>query len=56
MGPIEDTTEWADGGATGRPMTGSGSAMTQQIPAYPQADLWIEEIIDSYTSREVHRA
>jgi hypothetical protein len=54
VGPIKDTTKWAPGGATGGPMVGTGN-MSQQIPAYPQADLWIEEVIDSYTSRGLYR-
>ena len=53
VGPIKDSTKW-NTGATNSPMVGTGN-MSQQIPAYPQADLWIEEIIDSYTSRGLYR-
>ena len=54
VGPIEDTTEYADGNSTGRPAVGTGS-IVQQIPDYPQADLWLEEVIVSYTSRSLYR-
>ncbi|MCP4897715.1 MAG: hypothetical protein GY906_12145 [bacterium] len=55
VGPLEDTTEWGDGAASNKPMVSTGNALTQQIPAYPQADLWIEEIIEPSTDREVLR-
>lgn len=54
VGPIEDTTEYADGNSTGRPAVGTGN-IVQLIPDYPQADLWLEEVIISYTSRSLYR-
>jgi hypothetical protein len=39
---IEDTKEFDSGN---RPMTSSGNITTQQIPEYPQADMWIEELL-----------
>ena len=51
VGPIEDTTKWGD---TNRPMTGTGNA-TQNIPEYPQADLWLEEITEPYGVRSLAR-
>ena len=53
VGPIKESTKW-NTGPTNSPMVGTGN-MSQQIPEYPQADLWIEEIIDSYTSRRLYR-
>lgn len=52
VGPIEESTEYSDGSQ--RIMTGTGN-MSQQIPAYPQADLWIEELIDGYNNRRLVR-
>ena len=54
VGPVKESTTYADGTQTNKPMTGSGN-MTQNIPEYPQADLWIEEIIDPYISRRLIR-
>ena len=54
VGPIKETTKWASGNSSGKPMVGTGN-LSQSIPEYPQADLWIEEIIDSYVSRDVSR-
>jgi len=53
VGPIEDATEYAVG-ETGLPVAGSGN-LTQNIPEYPQADLWIEELITPYSQRTLHR-
>jgi hypothetical protein len=52
VGPIKESTKYADG--TNQPMTGTGN-LTQQIPAYPQADLWLEEILTSYSNRRMSR-
>lgn len=54
VGPIKESTTYADGTQTNKPMTGSGNT-TQNIPEYPQADMWIEEIIDPYNSRSLSR-
>lgn len=54
VGPIKESTTYAEGNSTGKPMVGTGN-LSQQIPEYPQADLWIEELITSYTSRELSR-
>jgi hypothetical protein len=54
VGPIEDTTEYATPAETGKPSAGTGN-LTQNIPEYPQADLWIEEIIEPYSNRRVYR-
>jgi hypothetical protein len=50
VGPIEETRKYAD-----RPMTTTGNPLTENIPEYPQADLWIEELIVSQFSREFER-
>jgi len=39
---IETEVEYGDGNY---PMSSSGNITTQQIPDYPQADLWIEELL-----------
>lgn len=54
VGPVKESTAYADGNSTGKPMTGTGNT-TQKIPEYPQADLWIEEIIDPYNQRSLAR-
>jgi len=54
VGPIEETTKFADGNSSGGPMVGTGN-LIQRIPEYPQADLWIEELIEAYTARDVYR-
>lgn len=54
VGPIEDSTRYADGNSSGRPMVGTGN-LVQRIPDYPQADLWMEELITSYTDRGLYR-
>lgn len=55
VGPIETEKEFATTGDQNKPMVSSGSALTQSVPEYPQADLWIEEIIRSTISRRVVR-
>jgi len=54
VGPIEDETRYADGNSSGQPMVGTGN-LIQRIPEYPQADLWMEELITSYTDRGLYR-
>lgn len=56
VGPIETDERYADASkATNKPMTSSGSAMTQSLPEYPQADLWLEELLKNRTSRRIVR-
>ncbi len=50
VGPITDTTKFAS-----RPMTTTGNPLSENLAEYPQADLWIEEIIVNQTSREIER-
>ena len=52
VGPIKERTKYSD--SLHKPMTGSGN-LIQQIPEYPQADLWMEELIENYTSRRMVR-
>lgn len=53
VGPIEDSKEYKSTAET-KPMTSTGN-LTQSIPEYPQADLWIEELTRGYSSRVVLR-
>lgn len=52
VGPIEESTGYEQ---PNRPMTSTGNPLTQRIPEYPQADLWIEELIVGSSSRTVVR-
>lgn len=54
VGPIVDDTRYAAAGELGKPMTGTGN-LTQNLPEYPQADLWIEELIEPYSNRSLSR-
>ncbi len=54
VGPLEDTTEYFAGTDANQPMTSTGN-LIQSIPEYPQADLWIEELLISSTSRTIIR-
>jgi hypothetical protein len=54
VGPIKESTKYATGDQTGRPMVGTGN-LSQSLPEYPQADLWLEELLDGYASRELTR-
>jgi len=49
VGPIATTTKFAK-----KPMTDTGN-LTQSLPEYPQADLWLEELLCSSASREFRR-
>ena len=49
---IEEAVEYGKGN---KPMTSTGNITTQQLPEYPQADLWIEELIVSQFTMEFHR-
>lgn len=54
VGPIKETTKYAQGDQTGRPMVGTGN-LTQNVPEYPQADMWLEELLRPYGQRELVR-
>jgi hypothetical protein len=54
VGPIETEVEYGQSTDMPRPMQSSGN-IVQRIPDYPQADLWVEEIITAISSREVYR-
>ena len=54
VGPIEDTKEYGSATDSNRPMVSTGNTI-QNIPEYPQADLWIEELTVSSISRSVVR-
>lgn len=54
VGPIKESTKFAQGGQTGRPMIGTGN-LTQSVPEYPQADMWLEELLQPYGQRELTR-
>jgi hypothetical protein len=49
VGPITDSKKYAE-----RPMVSSGN-LVQSVKEYPQADMWIEELLVSYLSTEFHR-
>lgn len=49
VGPIATTTKFAR-----RPVTDTGN-LIQSLPEYPQADLWLEELLESSSSREFRR-
>lgn len=50
IGPI--TTKYAPGT---KPMTSTGN-MSQHIPEYPEADMWIEQLVQGRGSRRLARA
>lgn len=54
VGPIEDTKEYSTASDANK-LTTSTQNMSQNIPAYPQADLWIEELIVSSTTKVLYR-
>ena len=49
VGPISTTVKFAD-----RPMTSSGN-LTESLREYPEADLWMEELIESSSVRRIVR-
>jgi len=53
VGPIEDRKDFRST-ASDTPMVSSGN-LIQKIPEYPQADLWIEELLRSTNSRMLSR-
>lgn len=53
VGPIETDRQYAASGSN-KPMTSSGNNI-QSVREYPIADLWMEEIIVSSTSRDLLR-
>lgn len=53
IGPIEETREY-ESTADSTPMTSTGN-LIQRIPEYPQADLWIEELLRGTMSRTLLR-
>ena len=53
VGPISTSTGFASA-SEGRPMTSSGN-LIQQLPDYPQADLWLEELLRSSSARTLSR-
>lgn len=50
VGPIEESTKYAK-----RPMVTTGNVLTESLPQYPQADLWIEALIVSQSVKEIER-
>lgn len=53
VGPIEEETDFGNV-QSDKPMTSSGN-MVQSIPEYPEADLWIEELLRPRFSGELSR-
>jgi hypothetical protein len=53
VGPIEEETEYAE---SSRKVVTSTGNIIQHIPEYPEADLWMEELITSTLSRDMFRA
>lgn len=51
VGPVSTETRYADGDSS--PIVTSTGNMTQKIPEYPQADLWLEELL--VYSRDLRR-
>ena len=49
VGPISTTVKFAD-----RPMTSTGN-LTESLREYPEADLWMEELIESSSVRRIVR-
>jgi hypothetical protein len=49
VGPISTTMKFAD-----RPMTSTGN-LTESLNEYPEADLWMEELIESPATRRIVR-
>jgi hypothetical protein len=49
VGPISTTVKFAD-----RPMTSTGN-LTESLREYPEADLWMEELIESSSIRRIVR-
>ena len=54
VGPIQESTEYGTSETFRRPMTSTGN-MIQRIPEYPQADLWVEELLESSSNRRLVR-
>lgn len=59
LGPIEEETEYSVSGGNSiqskQPPTERFSVTVSNIPEYPQADLWIEQVIETGTSRVLYR-
>ena len=53
VGPISESKSFSSS-ASNRPVVSSGSVLTQHLPEYPQADLWIEKLLD-YGNQELGR-
>lgn len=54
VGPIETDRQYAQGTNADKPVVSSGN-LIQSVREYPVADLWMESVIKSYTSRHVSR-
>jgi len=55
VGPITEATQYQSfAGSGAHPMTSTGN-LIQRIPEYPQADLWMEELLLSAFGRSVRR-
>ncbi len=52
VGPIETMVKFGD---SGKPVVSSGNILTQNVPEYPQADLWIEELLTSILNKDMGR-
>ena len=55
VGPIEEETQFSTDETIAEGTIGPANPFTAHIPEYPQADLWIHEIIQSTVSRELVR-
>jgi hypothetical protein len=52
VGPIETEQKFAQTSTSNR---SSGNPLSPDLPSYPQADMWIEELIVSSVSRKLRR-
>lgn len=55
VGPIEDTTEYAVGEDASNSQVSSGNMLATKIPEYPQADMWLEDLLTPFSSRSISR-
>lgn len=56
VGPIEEENKFADtSSSSNRVSTGSSLVDGLFIPPYPEADMWLEELLKSAVSRDVYR-
>lgn len=55
VGPIEDETKYSNSQTLQQQSVPKGSSLVANIPEYPQADLWLEELLRPINSRDIVR-